>query len=125
MPKVVHFEIPAKDPEKVTQFYRDAFNWKIEKWGKESYWIAYAGPKGEEGINGAIYKKDWMDKTVNTIEVDDLDKYMTKIKNSGGKIVKEPKVIPHVGRIAYGEDPEGNMFGVLESAEDMDTNMKM
>ncbi len=29
MPRVVHFEIPADDPERAIEFYRQVFGWKI------------------------------------------------------------------------------------------------
>jgi len=28
---IVHFEIPANNPEKLSAFYKDLFGWKIEK----------------------------------------------------------------------------------------------
>ncbi|MGZ7109599.1 MAG: VOC family protein, partial [Methanobacterium sp.] len=30
MSKVIHFEIPAEDPERAIKFYEDVFGWKIE-----------------------------------------------------------------------------------------------
>ena len=32
MPRVVHFEIPAENPERAAKFYKEVFDWKIEKW---------------------------------------------------------------------------------------------
>ncbi|WP_276699221.1 VOC family protein [Methanobacterium formicicum] len=32
MPKVIHFEIPAEEPERAVEFYRKVFGWKIDKW---------------------------------------------------------------------------------------------
>ncbi|MGZ7136310.1 MAG: VOC family protein, partial [Methanobacterium sp.] len=32
MPRVVHFEIPADDPERAIEFYKNVFGWKIDKW---------------------------------------------------------------------------------------------
>ena len=29
---IVHFEIPADNPERATQFYRELFGWEIQKW---------------------------------------------------------------------------------------------
>lgn len=33
MAKVIHFEIPADDPDRAVAFYTQAFGWKIESWG--------------------------------------------------------------------------------------------
>ena len=55
MNRVVHFEIPAEDPENVARFYSEVFNWKIEKWeGPVDYWLITTGEENEPGINGAI-----------------------------------------------------------------------
>ena len=114
MSKVIHFEIPADDPEKLSKFYQEVFNWKINKWGNQDYWLVDAGPKEEPGASGAIYKKDWMTTTVNTINVDDVDAYVEKIKAAGGEIVREPMEIPEVGRHAVAKDPQGNLFGIIK-----------
>jgi len=40
MPRVVHFEIPATDPERAAAFYKKTFGWKFEKWpGPMDYWM--------------------------------------------------------------------------------------
>jgi predicted enzyme related to lactoylglutathione lyase len=31
MPRVVRFEIPAKDPDRAVKLYSEVFNWKIER----------------------------------------------------------------------------------------------
>ena len=55
MSKVIHFEIPADDPERAVTFYKNVFDWEIQKWeGPMDYWLATAGPDDELGINGAI-----------------------------------------------------------------------
>ncbi len=33
MPKVIHFELPADDPERAVAFYEKVFGWTINKWG--------------------------------------------------------------------------------------------
>jgi predicted enzyme related to lactoylglutathione lyase len=119
MPRVIHFEIPAEDPEKIVKFYSDVFGWKIEKWGKEPYWLVDTKKGEEQGIGGAIYKKDWMTTTVNTVGVDNVEKCLEKIKKAGGKVVREPVDIPNVGRLATAADPEGTLFGVLKFSPDV------
>lgn len=113
--KVLHFEIPADDPERIAKFYTDVFGWKISQWGKEPYWLAETGPRDEPGIGGAIYKKDdKMSVVVNTIGVDDVDAYVEKVKNAGGELVSGPMEIPEVGRHAMLKDPEGTLFGIIK-----------
>ena len=121
MPRVIHFEIPAEDPEKIVKFYQDVFGWKISQWEEQPYWLVdtKGGEKEEPGIGGAIYKKDWMTSTVNTVGVEDVEDYLEKIKKAGGKIVREPMDIPKVGRYAVATDPEGTLFGVIQYGPDI------
>ena len=57
MPKIVHFEIPAENPDRAVNFYEKAFGWKANKWeGPQDYWLVTAGEKDEPGIDGAIGK---------------------------------------------------------------------
>jgi len=38
MPRVVHFEICAKEPAKLADSYRNVFGWKIDR-GEKDRWI--------------------------------------------------------------------------------------
>lgn len=125
MPKIIHFEIPAGNPEKVGLFYKEAFDWEIKQYEDQDYWLVMAGPKEEKyGINGAIYKKGVMDKTMNAISVENLDKAMEKVKKAGGKISGKVMDIPKVGLFVYAEDVEGTPFGMLQVSDEM-KNMDM
>ncbi|WP_244432547.1 VOC family protein [Desulfocurvibacter africanus] len=51
--RVIHFEIPARDPERANAFYSGVFGWDVRKWeGPEDYWLLTTGPDEEPGING-------------------------------------------------------------------------
>jgi uncharacterized protein len=116
MPRVVHFEIPAEQPERACRFYTDVFGWKIQKWpGPQDYWLASTGDKDQPGIDGGILPRhDPTQPVINTIGVASLDETVATIEKHGGKIVVPRKAIPGVGWLAYFKDTEGNMFGVLE-----------
>jgi len=32
MPRVIHFDLPADDPERAIRFYETVFGWQIRKW---------------------------------------------------------------------------------------------
>ena len=116
MPRIVHFEIPAKDPEKAVEFYGSIFGWNIEKFpGPMEYWLAYTGEKGTPGIDGAIYKAGEMfDVTVNTINVPDLKEYIEKVSSAGGTVLTDVMTIPRVGYFVYCKDLEGVPFGMMQ-----------
>jgi predicted enzyme related to lactoylglutathione lyase len=115
MSRVVHFEISSGDPAKAVNFYSEIFGWKFQKWdGPQDYWLVTTGPKEHAGINGGLLPGPV--RTVNTIDVTDLDATVNKITSRGGKVAMPKFEIPGVGHVAYCEDPEGNVFGLLQPA---------
>ncbi len=114
MPRVVHFEIPADNPQRAGEFYQGVFGWKINKWeGPQPYWLCETGTG--DGINGGIMNRSPQFKTVtNTIDVPSLDDYTKKVTKAGGKVVAPKMTIPGVGYLAYCTDTEGNIFSILQ-----------
>lgn len=116
MPRIIHFEIPADDPERAIEFYRKVFGWKIVKWeGPFDYWLVTTGEEDEPGINGAIMSKEMGGMIKNAISVDSVDEYAQKIEAAGGKMSMDKQKIPGVGTIAEFEDTEGNISIIIES----------
>ena len=116
MPRVVHFEVEADQPERAIKFYETVFGWKIQKWeGPIDYWLITTGKKDEAGIDGGLSKRtEGEPSTVNTIDVPSVDQYITKVESNGGTIVRLKMAVPGVGWMAYFKDPDGNMFGMME-----------
>jgi predicted enzyme related to lactoylglutathione lyase len=115
MPKVVHFEIPADDPERAAKFYEDVFGWEINRWeGPFDYWLVTTGPDDEPGINGAIMTKEMGDAIRNTIGVESFDEFAEKIQENGGKMLTEKANIPGIGDMGAFQDTEGNVFVIME-----------
>jgi uncharacterized protein len=115
LPKVIHFEIPADNPERAVEFYEKVFNWKIHKWqGPVAYWIINTGEDNEQGINGAIHERGNFKTVVNIISVPSIDKFLKRIIEAGGKVVMPKGEVPGGGYIAYAEDTEGIAFGIFQ-----------
>jgi predicted enzyme related to lactoylglutathione lyase len=116
MPRVQHFEISANDPEKVAAFYEAVFGWKVTKWeGPVEYWLVDTGDESEPGINGGIsHRYETISATDNTVGVPNIDEYLEKVTQKGGKIVVDKHPISGVGYNAYCQDVEGTVFGVHE-----------
>jgi uncharacterized protein len=117
MSRVIHFEIPAAEPERAAAFYGKAFGWKFDKWpGPMEYWMVVTGKEGEPGINGGMMKKPGgITSTTNTIGVDSVDGAIDAVVKAGGKNIMPKTPIPTVGYFAYCEDTEGNVFGVMQA----------
>ncbi len=56
--------------------------------------------------------KDGAPRTVNTVEVADVEEAAAKVQQSGGQVVVPKFVIPGVGYLAYCLDTEGVLFGI-------------
>jgi predicted enzyme related to lactoylglutathione lyase len=119
MPRVVHFEFFAQDPERATRFYKEVFDWEFQQWeGPQPYWLATTGPDGQPGINGGISSEEgWFKGTVNTMDVPDLDSFVDKVTAAGGKVLLPKTAVPGIGWLAYCADTEGNAFGMMQSDE--------
>lgn len=114
--RVTHFEIPSDDPERAVRFYSAAFGWQIHKWdGPQEYWLVGTG-EGEPGIDGGIMRRSGpFDRIVNTVNVDDIDSATARVRELGATLVGEKITIPEVGYLQYAQDPDGNMFGMMQA----------
>ena len=118
MPRPMHFEIPADQPDRAIQFYQKLFGWKFQKWdGPMAYWLVSTG-EGDRGIDGGLHPRAFPGQgPVNTIDVPSCDAYLRRIESAGGRIAVPKMAIPGMGWLAYCTDPEGNTFGVMEPDE--------
>jgi predicted enzyme related to lactoylglutathione lyase len=63
---------------------------------------------GLAAIDGATY-------TTNTIDVPPVDEYIDNIVAQGGTVVAPKMALPCAGYLAYCNDPEGNMFDIMQA----------
>jgi uncharacterized protein len=117
MPRVIHFEITADNPERAVDFYKSVFDWDISTWGGPMpYWLIKTGEDNEPGINGAIMGRHELNApVVNTIDVPRFEEFAAKILAAGGEQCTPKHPIPGVGYFAYFKDTEGNLFGIMEN----------
>jgi predicted enzyme related to lactoylglutathione lyase len=118
--EISHFEIPAKDPNKLRQFYSDVFGWKFKNSAAENlqYWQISTGTKHLPGVNGGMYKKGSDNQTpINYVSTPDINESMAEIERAGGHITVGKKGTAEHGWTAIGTDPEGNAIGLFESQD--------
>jgi hypothetical protein len=126
----VHFEIPADDPDRAAEFYRQLFGWEIKKWmpaeeqpeGAE-YWLVSTVPSDEQGrptragVNGGMMRRQHPGHApVNYFSVEDVDDYAKKVVKLGGKVVMPKTPVPEMGAFVWVTDTEGNAFALWENA---------
>ena len=111
---VVHFEIAVKDGKTAHWFYSKLFDWKIDASNPMNYGLVSADEQG--GIGGGIFEAQEGMPTYVTfyVHVDDLQSYLTKAEELGGKTVLPPTPIPDIGSFAMFADPDGNTVGLFQ-----------
>lgn len=116
MSRVVHFEIPADDPDRAQKFYSGVFGWKINKWqGPVDYWLVMTGDSIKPGIDGAITRRqEPVTAVANTVDVPSVDDIAEKVISNGGKVVTPKMAVPGVGYMCYCRDTEGNTFAIMK-----------
>ena len=115
MAKIVHFEIPADDPQRASAFYRDALGWEISRFGDQPYWLVRAGTDDEPGANGALVaREDLHRSTVVIAGVQDIDGVLSRVESCGGKVAQGKLPVPAMGWSAYVLDSEGNTIGLFQ-----------
>ena len=125
MNRVIHFDLYAKDPERAMKFYKEIFSWEFEKWEDESmekYWMIKTGSDDKPGINGGMIRRKGEEPIkdtpirgfVCTIGVDDVEKYVEKVKMAGGTIAMDATKVEDMGTMASFRDTEGNSVGLMQ-----------
>ncbi len=123
--QVVHFEIPADDPERARKFYASTFGWTMNVAPGMDYTLVGTGPVDEQGmpkeagfVGGGIGKRNPMlQHPVVTIMVDDMSAAEKVIEKHGGKILQRRTPIGDgsMGFAGYFKDSEGNVVGLFEN----------
>jgi predicted enzyme related to lactoylglutathione lyase len=123
MSRPVHFEIQAADPKRAIAFYTALFGWAFNKWeGPMDYWLIKTGEKGTMGIDGGLLPRKGpppvamqsVNAYVCTMGVDNLDATLKKVGELGTMVVVPKMAVPGIGWLAYANDSEGNIFGMMQ-----------
>ncbi len=124
MPRVIHFELHADEPDRAVGFYTALFGWTFTKWaGPMDYWIIKTGDDAQKGINGGMVRRMGPPPTdgqpvnayVCTVDVPDIDGYFAKALQLGGTAALPKMPIPGIGWLAYVKDTEGTILGLMQS----------
>lgn len=116
--RIVHFEIPANQPEALTKFYAGLFGWKFQKAAMPGpeYWLCETG-SDPGGINGAVMQRqDPRQPWMNYVDVASIDQTLEKATAMGARVALPKTPIPGVGAAAAIIDPQGNICGLFEQA---------
>ena len=120
MPRPIHFEIHAAEPERAIAFYQKLFDWKFTPWeGPMPYWTIKTGEG--PGIDGGLVPRRGSATPeapvvayVCTIGVAALDDSLARALGMGAAVALPKQAIPGIGWLAYAKDTEGNIFGLMQ-----------
>lgn len=114
-PRFCYLEIPATDPRKSAEFYKNVFGWNIR--GGDTNRPSFDDPNG---VSGAFvtYLQPAQPGILPSIWVKDIRGFVEKIAASGGEIVEQPRPDEPGGNcyIATFRDPGGNTLRVYEDS---------
>jgi predicted enzyme related to lactoylglutathione lyase len=116
--------MPAKDRQRMADFYAKTFGWQMQMFGEEmgNYVLVSTTETDDKGnvktpgaINGGFFERT-DDNTAPSvvIGVDDINAHVKKVTDAGGKVLNEPIEIPGIGWYASFIDPEGNRVSMLQ-----------
>lgn len=115
--EIVHYEIPAKNPAKLSKFYANVLGWKFKDSGMTGmkYWLIRTSPSTNLP-SGGMYKKSAPKQSPTTyVAVKNIDASTRKLQKSGGKVLMPKQPIPGMGWSVVAQDPEGNMLGLFQN----------
>jgi uncharacterized protein len=124
---IVHFEIPADQPERAAKFYRELFGWDIKQFegsaaGGMEYWMVRTVPTDAQGrptapgVNGGLMRRMYPNQgPVNYINVESVNESLSRAEELGAKVLMGKTPVPGMGWFAQLSDTEGNVFAVWET----------
>ena len=103
-----YIEFVVTDMAETKRFYKAAFGWKFNDYGPD-----YAGIQGQGREVGGLRLETTMSVGGPLVVLfsDNLDLTLTKVREAGGRIVKEPFDFPGGHRFHF-QDPSGNELAV-------------
>jgi predicted enzyme related to lactoylglutathione lyase len=111
-------ELETSDPAAAVEFYGKLVDWTFEKTtspGGDDYWLAK-----QDGANraGFMAKPPMLPVSAWFIyfAVADIDASVAKVKALGGQIWMDVMNIEGIGKVAYGADPTGTAFAMIQEA---------
>jgi len=111
---LVHFELPADDTKRATEFYSSLFGWTFETWGGP---VEYHQTQAGGGPGGAIYPSQEGERgPIVYFDTDDIRATVQQVRDLGGS-ADDPGPIPGVGWYARCRDTEGNELRLFQGDE--------
>jgi uncharacterized protein len=120
----VWYELSTSDPAAAQRFYTAVTGWGTQPFeGGEMPYTMWTN--GENRVGGLmelpaeLSSKGVPPHWLPYIGTDDVDETVTEATQLGAKVVVPPQDIPTMGRFAVLADPQGAVFAIYKSSQDM------
>jgi uncharacterized protein len=118
---VVHFEVLAKDGDKLKSYYAELFGWQIDSNNPMGYGIVdREGNVNADGvgIGGGIgpAPEGYDGHVTFYVEVPDVEAALANAERLGGTRMMGPDQVMEGLEIGLFNDPEGHLIGLVKSA---------
>jgi len=110
-PRVVHWEVQARDLAGQQRFFGDLFGWAISADNPMRYGMVAAG--GKDAIGGGIGEMSDAPRTTFYVQVPDINATLAKALSMGAETIM-PRTDAGMVVMAQFRDPEGNVVGLVE-----------
>ena len=109
---VMGFQITASNPERLTNFYKQAFSWRFDPGPHTNVFDTDANG----GTPGSIIGRgDHIPDYVSVfIQSDDVDVSLAAVEAAGGETLRPPFVLSNGDRLAIVADPEGHVLTLVQ-----------
>jgi len=122
MSRILRFEIHASQPQRLIDFYSAALGWSFCRVEPGGWWTIRTDPRGDSGISaGLVQRPDAVrgdpparNAFICSFEVESLDAALARALELGAELVLPRMPVVRVGWLAYVEDPEGNVLGLMQ-----------
>ena len=119
------FALPVRDLEKCVSFYRDKLGFQLKNKEEDFAYLVFGSQPGPGlalmSVESAAKlvseaqirpREDTIHRNYFAVFLEDVDKEYEELKAKGVHFVKPPTTFPWGQRIAYFEDPEGNLWEI-------------
>ncbi|HZS47484.1 MAG TPA: VOC family protein [Blastocatellia bacterium] len=114
---VMQWQILAKNPDGLAQFYSNLFSWKVDV--NNSLGYRTINTESVRGINGGIWPSppDGHSMVSLYVEVENVSSFVERARGLGANIIMPPQMLPDGEEIAIILDPDGIPVGPFKPAQ--------
>lgn len=118
--KIIWHDLATTNIKATQQFYTDLLGWRFKVYGsgKDTYYLISHRGKPVGGLVPLTTKQaaENHNQWVSYISVPDVAQASQYVKTNGGMVLLDTTPFKHQGELAVFADPEGALFGVLNSS---------